>query len=709
MDNYSPSTTQLTMWIDDFICPDYEKNLESLVEEAGYDPTNEEEIQAYFEEIVDDPYSIDSPPNEYCYLNETFEYEGEIYYLWEDANTGEMYMLTDTIDVQELYSHSIAANYTNRWCPYVVRLDSDMELQYIGGEINQINDVLITVIDNRNNNGNLSLFIDDYEQGILNLDQRAIESGYNNAQEYMDYVLNDPADAGANRYDYTGETFDYDGETYYLWEYCDINGGNSNKYLLTDTIDGNYLYQHSMEVDITNTYCPYIALLDEDKEVTYLGTERDDWLIKVEGDNIGSTHLVMIVDEFNCDIEDLMDEDHFNGTKEEYIEAIIEDPEQYGSKTYEYVGETFEYDGETYYLWELKDDDSYYEAKAYMLTTTNDYSTLNALSLESDINNTIFNDYILLRADLETEYNPHSQFYIISVRNLSSNISCDYPTLWVDAFPKGLQYYADDEGYDTVNEYLQAIFALEGLCGARKYNYTGITLTYNNSTYYVWEFEPTHYVNFGGSNFVNKFNSLNGDVYMLTDTINVSTLYLQSLQYNSQNTYHPVSFLISDLETEYNNVNEFYILKVETSNTAYIAMYIDDYIDKHSDIYNLTDRASEEGYQNAQTYIDTLIDNNCIGANKYVYTGQTFIYNGTTYYLWTMVCTGAFSEMVMYLLTDTIDIQELYDNSLEADVTNEYCPYVSILESDKETEYRDNTSNNSDWLLKIESPLLNKS
>ena len=51
------------------------------------------------------------------------------------------------------------------------------------------------------------------------------------------------------------------------------------------------------------------------------------------------------------------------------------------------------------------------------------------------------------------------------------------------------------------------------------------------------------------------------------------------------------------------------------------------------------------------------------------------------------------------MITDTIDFDTLYDNSLEADAENEYTPYVALLSNDME-EYRP-SGDAPDWLVKV--------
>lgn len=115
-------------------------------------------------------------------------------------------------------------------------------------------------------------------------------------------------------------------------------------------------------------------------------------------------------------------------------------------------------------------------------------------------------------------------------------------------------------------------------------------------------------------------------------------------------------------------------------------------------MYSLQDRAEDYGFSTAQDYVDAMVeDPDYYGANKFVYTGETFNFNGNSYYLWEN--TNSETTIIMYMLTDTIDYNDLYSNSMEADVDNEYCPYVALL-SDDMGLYRENDGN--DWLIKVE-------
>lgn len=101
------------------------------------------------------------------------------------------------------------------------------------------------------------------------------DMGTENWDHCLDYILSDPNNSnfwGANRYEYTGESIEYDGDIFYLWEFPD-DGYNSYaqniKYALTKTIDYDTLYNISIEHNHLNRNnpesCPIWAFLGEDK------------------------------------------------------------------------------------------------------------------------------------------------------------------------------------------------------------------------------------------------------------------------------------------------------------------------------------------------------------------------------------------------------------------------------------------------------------
>ena len=79
----------------------------------------------------------------------------------------------------------------------------------------------------------------------------------NEAQETyeLEDFVDDPETCGSNPYVYSGNTFEYEGEEYYLWEYdgeWDARYDNDKPYALTTSNNFSTLYQESLESDLQN-------------------------------------------------------------------------------------------------------------------------------------------------------------------------------------------------------------------------------------------------------------------------------------------------------------------------------------------------------------------------------------------------------------------------------------------------------------------------
>ena len=110
------------------------------------------------------------------------------------------------------------------------------------------------------------LYVDDFPNDVC---QRVYDNNMSDfKQDFIDNL--DKAD----KYKYTGETFEYNNNEYYLWEYQpkedDESAYQSVLYLITDTLD---FTGHTLEENINNDYCPFVAQLSEDKQVSYLPNE----------------------------------------------------------------------------------------------------------------------------------------------------------------------------------------------------------------------------------------------------------------------------------------------------------------------------------------------------------------------------------------------------------------------------------------------------
>ena len=130
------------------------------------------------------------------------------------------------------------------------------------------------------------MWIDDYPD-----DMDIPETyGFNTMDEYLANLVETGGAGtnydGANPYYYTNETIEYNGNTYYLWEY-DGECNSLIHYALTSTIDYNTLYDLSIESDTSNRNCPIYTFLYPDKTQSEYVPNYDDEnyvLLKVEKD-----------------------------------------------------------------------------------------------------------------------------------------------------------------------------------------------------------------------------------------------------------------------------------------------------------------------------------------------------------------------------------------------------------------------------------------
>lgn len=127
------------------------------------------------------------------------------------------------------------------------------------------------------------LWIDDFNDPSW----IAQDAGYNNFSDYIDDYIADPSHFGSNKFVFTNETMEYDGEEYFLYEFDEygMNMGNDTAYygLLPMNISYQTLYNESMETDYTNRFEPFAYVLNVDQE-QYWENVGDGWyvLAKVE-------------------------------------------------------------------------------------------------------------------------------------------------------------------------------------------------------------------------------------------------------------------------------------------------------------------------------------------------------------------------------------------------------------------------------------------
>ena len=106
-----------------------------------------------------------------------------------------------------------------------------------------------------------------------------------------------------------------------------------------------------------------------------------------------------------------------------------------------------------------------------------------------------------------------------------------------------------------------------------------------------------------------------------------------------------------------------------------------------------SDYADDEYDGDMDAFKQNAVDNYESG-NEYVYNGDTFEFNGNTYYLWEHIQQSNNEDSVAYLLTDELDFR---GKSLADDLNNNYCPFIYILDYDMEEHY--NNINKSEYIL----------
>ena len=235
VENRSVRKKRLRLWMDDFVFqPDYT-----------------------VDDFISDPENCTS--NGFRNLSYSIEIDGKEYYLFENidstASLTVKYALLTTNDYDTLMSQTITSDSMSTFPAFAGYLDQNEEDVYIPVSPKQ----LIKYDDDD------ILWIDDLWNGYQLID-------WYNGNVYS------PSDM----YDYTGEMFELDGDEYYLWEMQNIPGGDTTvKYLLTDTIDYQTLYNQSLKESVTNVPSSIICFLNEDKEETYSGN-NDSLIIRVQ-------------------------------------------------------------------------------------------------------------------------------------------------------------------------------------------------------------------------------------------------------------------------------------------------------------------------------------------------------------------------------------------------------------------------------------------
>lgn len=84
-------------------------------------------------------------------------------------------------------------------------------------------------------------------------------------QEWVEDHSDNLVNSGSRECYFTGETLEYNGNRYYIWTHRYKGMPDDVKdYILTESADYNFLHSKSLQVDISSTYNPVVALLNSD-------------------------------------------------------------------------------------------------------------------------------------------------------------------------------------------------------------------------------------------------------------------------------------------------------------------------------------------------------------------------------------------------------------------------------------------------------------
>ena len=265
---------------------------------------------------------------------------------------------------------------------------------------------------------------------------------------------------------------------------------------------------------------------------------------------------------------------------------------------------------------------------------------------------------------------------IISIAQGAKNNSIP-EKIWVDNF-EDRGYIAEDAGFGSFEEYMDAYLEDPGHYGSNCYEYGYNTLTYNGNTYYLYRLS-------------NMDSNGRLDYALLPMDYSYDVLYDMSMEANYNNSAHCFSFFLGyDEETAYAlNDNICLTVKVEnpiapstSSSVPPSILWIDDFQDPQW-------IAEGSGYQNFDDYMNDYIeDPDALGSNRFEYTNCIMEYGGTQYYLYRNLYYT--SERFYGLLPmGSADYDYLYENSMEVDHSNRYEPFAYILNEDSVYEAGD--------------------
>ena len=567
--------------------------------------------------------------NEYEYTGETIQYRNSTYYVWQRTDglyDTVKYAYTHTNDYNSLYAKSLEADLRNIDEHPISYLVSDDNTIYSTSSYQN----LVAI---RRDGDNMYIYVDDFfsTRELPNFDD-------------LGFLVSDPGAAGARYYEYCCE-YTYRNDIYDLWVLTDDGYNNTQsdyKYMLiSKTYD---IEQRSVEYSYSNIGVLTRVIYMDAHLQNALNTVNTTVIKTISRLPVSEHSYGMYIDDFiKCD---------------DNLTEWISNPESKDANEYIYTRNTFEYNNTTYFVWVRTDQQ--YDCVTYALTTTVDYNTLYEQSLEYSLSNLNTHPISYFSDDNNDIYSTGLDQNIIKVVSSNGNL-----IMYVDDFVRDI---------DVNNPKRK---------GANYYEYCG-TLEYDGDTYYAWVMTDD-----GNDVFSENVK------YILTneDPQGLQTL---SLEYSIDNilSYPIVAYLNEDLEAyefthqKYDNVIKvFEIIDIHSAGT--LGMYVDDFPE-----YAYEDA----GYDNVYDFLNEYYMHNPEhGGNYYEYCAS-FEYDGDNYYIWKLTDdghNGVDSNLnntiqVRYVLTNTINFQTLYQESLEHSLSNiesHTNPLICYLDEDLNETY----------------------
>ena len=248
--------------------------------------------------------------------------------------------------------------------------------------------------------------------------------------------------------------------------------------------------------------------------------------------------------------------------------------------------------------------------------------------------------------------------------------------MWVDDFPEDYgdkameSIYSYNGGFSEFlsEKYFNNVDGLEEDVNTFKYMEPFV---YEGGTYYMWR----SVVEQGDGEYF----------FFLTETNNLLELQAMSMEANINNRISPiyaVLYVDEDVEVNYvKNGNDLgHVLVMAWEGNGDIFIHIDDFPKFYRETHEIISSFSE--YDGFDEYIKYYLKNPArFYGNLYEYTGEMIEYDGSEYYIWAL---NDIVKQKKYLLTETINPQELRALSLEANTNNRNHP-AGILAEDLQT------------------------